>query len=132
MTCLPCEKEAVDNGMGKIAAQFYADVESGMPLTAAAATFYANGVKEIFSPLAARLLAEKGRLNKSESQSLNERIDLQCYRADTFVAWGRMPKEKRDEHAAAWVEQIFAWAKDDQTFYTKLATDPQHDKGATA
>lgn len=125
MTCLPCDKELIDQGMGKIAARMYARVGEGMPVTVAAAKFYEDGVSEIFEPLARDLLTRKGSdaLTDDQTARLMKQISEQCYNADELIRWSLAFSGASEAAIAAWTSKIFKWAKDDQTFYTALSAE---------
>lgn len=132
MTCLPCEKEIIDGGMGTEAARLYREVSTGTALHVAAANFYIRVEENIFSPFAKRLLgSDEGTATASKSSApayklsadqhdrLMSQIDKQCYRADELLAWAVTPPA--DPLATA--KSILAWVKDDQSFYTELLVE---------
>lgn len=130
MTCLPCEKEIIDNGMGVYAAQFYKDVRTGTPADVAAASFYQATLTNIFAPLGKSWLALSGKdqLSKEQTAKLEAQINKECYRADALIAWsGTLAAQATTDH---WAATILGWAKDNQTFYTAFSTElggKQHD-----
>jgi hypothetical protein len=121
MTCLPCEKEIIDNGMGIAAASLYGSVMSGTSVHVAATAFYTDVVEDILKPIGQRLLrGEHGKLSKEQHASLMAQIDKQCYRADEMIAWAKVGN---GQHVSGWTDKLFAWVKDDQTFYTALIAE---------
>jgi hypothetical protein len=122
MGCLPCEKELIDQGMGRLAARFYAAVLGGKPVAVAAAEFYENVTEEITQPVAQNLLrGVNGKLSKEQHAAVMAQIDKQCYRADKLIAWALIGNAQND--LAAWTNEILGWVKDDQTFYTDLIAE---------
>lgn len=125
MSCLPC-KEEIDNGMGSEAARLYAGVVGGManlrPIDQQAPLFYARIVENILHPLASRLLGgDMGKLSVDQTDALMAQIDKQCYRADQLIAWAQVGPD--DGRIPGWTDELLAWAKDDQVFYTELAAE---------
>src|SRR5688572_24458416 len=131
MSCLPCEKEAVDGGMGAEAARFAREVWTGVAPHVAAANFYIRVSENILSPLAKRLLgsddtatasernAPKYKLSADQLDRLMKQIDKQCYRADVLIAWTTAPQSD----TTTMTKQILGWVKADQSFYTDLLVE---------
>ncbi len=119
MGCLPCEKEVIDGGMARYAAQFLRDVASGAKQIVAAIDFYNNVLINITQPLAQRLVSGEIKISAEQHVAVMAQIDKQCYRADNLLAWG-LVAEPNQNVIDRWVSQIFQWVKDDQTFYTAL------------
>lgn len=120
MACNPdCQKIIIDTGMGREAAELYASVVDKMdnPLHAATARFY-GAVVTLTERVAQAILHS---LDSDQLRRMMEQIDKACYRADWLIAWAQEdPQMTIATRADDWTNQLFAWAKDDQNFYTAL------------
>ena len=74
--------------------------------------------RDIFKEVA--LVLNRSHLTSDRRQQLEAQVNVECYRADKLIAWARKSSEDIQAHVIAWTEEIFAWAKDDQDFYTAL------------
>lgn len=119
MGCLPCEKEIIDGGMGRYAAQFFLEVSTGTETIVAATNFYTNVLINITQPLAQKFLDGTYKLTDEQHTAVMSRVDAQCYNADHLIAWGLIVNPDAAT-LGGWITQIFAWVKEDQTFYTDL------------
>lgn len=120
MGCLPCEKEIIDNGMGKFAALFFEEIATGTEPIEAAIHFYYNVLVNITQPLAAKLVSSEIKLTDEQHAAVMAQIDKQCYNADKFIAWAIGYSGADESTVAGWTGEILAMVKDDQTFYTEL------------
>lgn len=131
MSCLPCEKEIIDSGMGIVRAQLYADTlrqirtetapdQRIRAVDVATADLFVNSQRTIFSKLAQDFLQEKFKLTKEQNEALMAKIDEGCYRAIDLTKWAFMPANDIAEHAQAWTVKIIAWLDADQKFFTDL------------
>lgn len=118
-----CVKIIIDTGMGSEAARLYAGViarhAATRPIDIEVALFYARAVETIIQPVA--LALNKLHLNTDQHERLMAQVDKQCYRADHLIAWAQAGPD--DGRIPGWTDELLAWAKDDQTFYTELAAE---------
>lgn len=125
-----CVKIIIDTGMGSEAARLYAGVIARhaatrpidiatRPIDIEVALFYARGVETIIQPVA--LALNKLHLTTDQHERLMAQVDKQCYRADHLIAWAQAGPD--DGRIPGWTDELLAWAKDDQTFYTELAAE---------
>lgn len=121
-----CVKIIIDGAMVRFALKLYARVAATIQGIRAidlyAPTFFDEQVEHVFQPVAQ--IMNRWHLSSDLQARLMEQVQEECYRADDLITWSRMaPIEWTDVRVAAWTEKIFAWAKDDQTFYTAFAKE---------
>ena len=118
-----CQKLLLDSGMAQIAADMYGRTiirvndrapNQIRPVDMEAPLFFRQ-VAALFEESARRYLEAKP--SKAEKAALLEQLQKQCYRADELIAWSLKGDDQFVQHAAAWTAKLFAWAKEDQTFF---------------
>lgn len=121
-----CNKIIIDFFLSVFGALFYARSiekrEDLDPKHRAAALMYNETATE-FGKIALRLNREG--LKKPDVARLIEQTLNECYRSDDFIEWGRTPPADNTA-AEAHTEEIFAWIKQSQEWYTAFTQSMGH------